>query len=47
MKVKIRPMTLDDVGTVVRLEQQIFIDAWSKESFLSEILQKIIHIHSF
>ncbi|HHE54202.1 MAG TPA: ribosomal-protein-alanine N-acetyltransferase [Caldithrix abyssi] len=40
MKVKIRPMTLDDVGTVVRLEQQIFIDAWSKESFLSEILQK-------
>ncbi len=37
MKINIRPMTLDDVDQVVQLEHQIFIDAWSKESFIREV----------
>ncbi len=40
MSLKIREMTLEDVETVAQLEQQIFKDAWSKESFLSEITSK-------
>ena len=40
MKVNIRPMTLDDLSTVVQLERKIFTDAWSKQSFLSEIVEK-------
>ena len=33
----IRPMTLEDVPEVAELEADIFADAWSADSFLSEV----------
>jgi ribosomal-protein-alanine N-acetyltransferase len=37
MNPTIRPMRPDDLDTVVELEQQIFVDAWSRSSFEVEI----------
>ncbi|MHB2154135.1 ribosomal protein S18-alanine N-acetyltransferase [Calditrichota bacterium GD2] len=38
MNLKIREMRIQDLATIVELERQIFIDAWSEESFVSEIV---------
>ncbi len=38
MKPIIRPMTMDDLNTIVTLEQRIFNDPWSKSSFEAELL---------
>ncbi len=42
MKVTIRPMVEADLDTIVELEQQIFVDAWSRSSFEAELENKKI-----
>jgi len=37
MKIQIRPMALEDVPQVHRLETRIFTDSWSREAFIREI----------
>ncbi len=38
MKPLIRPMTMDDLDTIVALEKRIFSDPWAKSSFEAELL---------
>ena len=40
MNPTIRPMTMDDLTTIVTLEKRIFTDPWPKSSFEAELISK-------
>ena len=42
MMLSFRPMTMDDVNKVYKIESLLFSDPWSKQSFKTEVRQKTV-----